>query len=250
MLVISIIFVGCGDKKVNNPSGSSDTPTKLSQSNNQSKNNTSTDTSKEVITVTNQSYSPDSRIKVSYPNISGMKDQQLQEQINESIKGFALKEVLEMEKPKYYPKLTAYDLNYVMTLNNSNIISIEYKGYRDHEGVAHPSNILLAYNLDLKSNVQYKLDDLFKKKMNYRTGLTEAIKASESYQKYYEQFPNSLDSVLSSKISMFTVSDKSLKLYYEVAHVLGDYLEFEIPYDQLMDLIDTENQIWKAISTK
>jgi hypothetical protein len=49
--------------------------------------------------------------------------------------------------------------------------------------------------------------------MNYRTGLTEAIKASESYQKYYEQFPNSLDSVLSSKISMFTVSDKSLKLY-------------------------------------
>lgn len=247
ILTISVVLIGCGSKQPLNTK--TNTIPKAKEAKDDAKN-IKIEPEKVVITITTQKYSPSSIIQAQYPSISGLKDIAAQDKINNTIKGLALKEVMEMANPKYRPKLKDYELNYTATLKKPSIISIEYKGYRDHEDVAHPSNVLFTSNISLLNGKEYIINDLFRKDRDFSSKISELVKSTEAYNKYKTEYSDTIEGYIGSEIYAFTVSDKALKVYYEVPHVIGDYLEFEIPYSLMQDIIDTNGEMWKGINAK
>ena len=91
-------------------------------------------------------------VKVTYPQISDMQNTELQSKINESIKKAVLSECQE-------EGLTFYELDFETASKGSQIVSFIFKGNRNYESSAYPSNIVKTLNIDLSDGENLRLKD-------------------------------------------------------------------------------------------
>lgn len=193
----------------------------------------------------------DKGISINYPKVNIFSDKDKEDKINALIKSEALKP---LEWWKNEDTEVTLNLDYTIKYKSDNILSIEYLGYGNVKGAVHPSNIIYTTNINMKDASLIKLNDILNidaslidalKKGNYQTyseglnletaGALKEVKSSLSAKDLIEE--------LKAEDSKFYFTKDSLGISVSVAHVVGDHVEFEIAYKNLLDNINDSNEI-------
>lgn len=190
-------------------------------------------------------------IKINYPQISNLSDKVKQNKVNQIIKDNAygyLKNFSQEEIDNL-----SWDINYRITWKSNNLLSIQYSGYSYDEGAAHPVNQFYTTNVDMNKEITLRLKDLinidddfvtkFKKGKLKSTILEQRDELDRHTNQEWIEMLNNADSN-ESEIKIYLTED-SIGISVEVAHVIGDHAEFEIKYEDIPKNIKVENEIWK-----
>ena len=117
---------------------------------------------------------------ITYPSITGSGNKEIQDSFNNGAKKIVDDEIKSFNKlagefGNEGNKNTAnnsLELDYQITGQNSNFISIKFIGYL-YGGGAHGSNINISYNFDLRTGQEIKLADLFRPDSNYLNAISD-----------------------------------------------------------------------------
>jgi hypothetical protein len=147
--------------------------------------------SQNALIVTTETYTKDRKeavIQLDYPKISGLSNANAQQAMNDALKVSAMRFAAGAEKdisnrsgsePNY-----TYDIDYVVTYNQDDVISLVMSQYSDTGG-AHGMTNREAFTFSLKDGKRLLLSDLFGANPNYKqqlnTKLNKLVKAEESY---------------------------------------------------------------------
>lgn len=189
---------------------------------------------------------------VAYPEISGLPDTQMQEAINSKLKELFLNGYTsapskeEMEYPE--------DSHVGFSIDkNRDVLLVEKWGYHYPVGAAHGMPEREYCHVDLKTGKFYSLKDLFKSGARYTERLTAAVRRQMSlnlkinpFFDYYYYFTETPEVEADHS---FILGKDSLILYYypyELSSYASGFPEFEIPYGQLTDLLDTKGAFWNS----
>ncbi|MCG7379554.1 DUF4163 domain-containing protein [Paenibacillus sp. ACRSA] len=214
----------------------------------------SNDTSiKKSYKVESNNYSKNN-INIKYPKIINITNG---DKINALIKEEATRIINSYSEEKDH-----LDINYLIMLKSNDLISIQYTGSAFTEGAAYPLNVFYTSNIDINKGSRVKLIDL----IEVNEAFVEKFKEGD-YKSYNEDL-NLLDNgviteVLSGSnsidlISYFKQSDEvgqvndsgtfsyitqdAIGVSISVPHALGDHLEMEISFSNLLDNIKKGNK--------
>lgn len=138
--------------------------------------------------------------------------------------------------------LQAMDIDYKITRNDSDYLSITFEGLYNYKSSAHPIHYFDALIIDIKQCKKISLSDVYvidsnliqlvQQEAYYQ--LEEKIK-SEYIDQYIEIIGKSLADNNSDIVAFF--NDKSIGICIDIAYVLGDYCKILIDYDKLDEFI-------------
>jgi hypothetical protein len=188
---------------------------------------------------------PNKYVLVYYPVIDGLQDDAVESKINDQLKQIFVDGRKDLKEEDY---LSVED-TFTAELKN-NLLIIKRSGYDYYFGAAHGMPIKDYYHINMNTGDFYSLSDLFKKDSDYVTKLNDII--LEKINKAAED-PNSMIFVDSfetiNEDQFFTITNDSLIIYfypYDIAAYAAGFPEFEIPFDEINDIIDTSGAFWKS----
>ena len=188
---------------------------------------------------------------VEYPQISGLKSDTAEKNINQKLKSDYIGNYL---APNNADEEYAEDVTVSFTVSiNKNLIIVEKNGYWYPIGAAHGQSIMSYLYADKDSGAFYELKDLFKANSKFTNKLASIVnsqinlnnKISAISGNIYETGSNA--SVRTDQD--FIIGKDSLKVYYspyEIAPYAAGFPEFEIPYGQISDIVDTKGAFWNS----
>ncbi|WP_341876991.1 WG repeat-containing protein [Defluviitalea saccharophila] len=195
--------------------------------------------------VQEKKYAPNRYYLVYYPEIIGIKDEVTSKEVNERLRKMSKAEGInkdEIMDSTYYG-------DYIVTFFKNALIGIELNGYSYTFGAAHGMPSKVYAHINLETGDFYELKDLFKKNSNYVEILSEIIK--EQIIKEGEDSYVWLDSYQGIRPNQsFYITDTALHIYfdpYEIAPYAAGFPTFEIPFEDIMNIIDTEGDFWRNI---
>jgi hypothetical protein len=208
--------------------------------------------------VTDEKYD-DNRIKITYPQIINLNGNDKQKKINKMIKSEAL---LLVENCK--DEGAILEVNYKITLESKNILSLQFEAYENHKGAAHPLRELYTLNVNMNKCSKLKLKDLIiidnnlvDKFRQYKVSEPDINQASvlafDNILRDYsmEDLLNCFDGADSSyKTSPFTFSyltKDALGISTEDTRGVGHHVEIELKYEDIKDNLKSDNEIWKDL---
>ncbi|EHB62384.1 MULTISPECIES: WG repeat-containing protein [Paenibacillus] len=194
--------------------------------------------------VIEEKYKPNPDYLVYYPQLAGMRDQAAQQTLNTKLK--------EMSQVKYIPPNQQLDYSYTgdfdVIFYKHQLLELELTGYNYPFGAAHgmPSKVFAAINLD--NGRIYELKDLFKAGSDYVKELSRIVgKQIQEDPQYSYVFPDSYKGIAPNQ--PFNVTEDALHLVfapYEIAPYAAGFPTFTIPFTQIMNIINTEGEFWRA----
>lgn len=197
------------------------------------------------ISVRAYKFKPNKYAVVYYPVVQGLSDISIQQSIDSE-----LKTIFTQNRKKLKEK-DDLSVNDSFTAEQRNdLLIIRRNGYDYYFGGAHGTPIREYYFIDLKSGSFYTLQDLFKNNSGYVSKLSNIIKKQmKDKMKKGEMsyFPNSFKTI--NQNQRFYLKDDRLIIYfdvYEVTAYAAGFPEFEIPFKDIKDMINTEGTFWKA----
>ena len=190
-------------------------------------------------------FKPLRSVIVRYPYIEGLLDSKIQDQINEQLETIFTEARANITKED---QLTVSDSFTAQLMNN--LLMICLTGYDYPEGQAHGSPIKEYYFIDLTTGEFYELTDLFKKDSGYQDKINQFISSKiddelKSGESMY--FEDAFTGITNAQ--HFYLGSDSLTIYfypYDIAAYANGFPEFTIPFDELMDYIDTEGAFWQS----
>lgn len=197
----------------------------------------------------NQSYSimtetfTQDNIEIQYPQIKGLGDNSKEKTINELIKSDLLKNEVEEPIDTYGDGTLTMNLNYQVTMNTPELLSIVYTGNSKVEGAAFPTNEIYAITIDLKNAAKLKLSDFtvidtkLAEKIKQSTAVTNDAVKNDGMDKnaLITAIQNTDNQTLIKGLkeewayNTFYVTPNSLVVSIDVGHVIGDYALIELP---------------------
>ena len=205
------------------------------------------------ITLTGEEINRDSKLidaEVTIPKISGLRDEQWQEQLNSAIKNLALKDINNLEhdaqefaaeaekngwKFRPYPLVINYELK-----SNDRILSFVVNTYYSYGNSGYVR--VDSYNIDTVHNKLLKLKDLFKPDADYKTAINSEIKKQIELQKkqgvYYFEGEEGFKTI--SDYQSFYLDGTNLVMVFPKYSIAPGYIgtpEFEIPLTVLDDIM-------------
>lgn len=201
--------------------------------------------------ITKESY-VNQDIQINYPQINNLNDINKQKKINELIKDDAFKTLNNFKDGN---RKLSIEINYDIKYNSSNLISIQYLGYIYVEKAAHPSNMFFITNININMGSKIKLKELINinddfvekfKHGKYKTWDSNLNLESEGVLNYVlEDYTNQeLIEYFNTVEPYFFFTKDSIGISIEVAHAIGDHVEFEMKYIDITDNIKNENEVW------
>lgn len=205
------------------------------------------DVSGEGFLIAKENYT-ENEISINYPQISNLDDSNLQEKVNDIIKDEALKVL------SYYPTLENelnLEIDYEISRNDGDILSIKYSGLGFVKGAAHPNNLFYTTTIKMENGTRLQLPDLvaideifvntFKEKGHSPQPEYEVVLKEMSNEDLLKRF-NSADSLdhIGTELQTDTFSyltDDSLGISITVPSALGDHAEYEIKLSDIKDFI-------------
>lgn len=210
--------------------------------------NTTKNDSIDKYTLTSKAYTSNN-ITITYPQISNLSDTSKSDSINKLLENVALN-LLKSYTQDEINSLTM-EVNYKVTLQNEQYLSIVYSGLSNIEGAAYPTSLFYTVNIDLATgsiiplssfaninNINSKLKNPSSIKV-----LADTIELSDA-QKAFLTNLNDSDLLSLLKDSDFKLSDGTIKppttgtysymtsegivVSLQVVHALGDHAEFLI----------------------
>jgi hypothetical protein len=184
---------------------------------------------------------------ITYTVLEGLEDTGLQDELNriieEEAKGYWSYQEPDAEDPYFFPIL---DVNCSVMINKD-LMHIELGVYEYWLGAAHGGYYWGNTYVNTRDGKIYTIDDLFISPEAGRKRLSE--KVTEGMQEEPERYFQ--DYVEPEQIQTFHLENDGLIIYfgeYEIAPYAAGLPEFYIPFSEIMDLIDTQGDFWKAFN--
>jgi len=187
------------------------------------------------------------------PQISGMGDATLQTRINKEIEQF----VLSLRNPSPESSLKG---DFEVSFYNGNLLGIHLWCFSYTRGAAHPNKFDTGIHVDLNTGQVYSLVDLFKAGTDYNSRIKELCFHNEtSYRlRNNNHWADCIEDDWTYEAPFacywpsqgeFLLRADSIRVYVSDA-VCGAISGYSVPYSDLMDIIDTDSSLWKAISSR
>lgn len=194
--------------------------------------------------VIEKKYKPNKDYLVYYPQIEGMFDLGAEQKVNEELK--SLSQVKPVQSGIQLE--SSYTGDFSIKFYKDQLLVTEIEGYDYPFGAAHGMPYRVYAHINLINGAIYKLADLFKKDSDYVKVLSDIIaKQIKEDDQYSYVFPDSYKGI--SVDQPFFVDNKTLYIYfepYEIGPYAAGFPTFKIPFDEIMDIINTEGEFWKS----
>ncbi len=217
-------------------------------------------------------YQVEDYILIIYPQVAALEDTDLQNKINEMIKQEALLYVKDFEEDEIKGNL---EVNYVITWQSNHLLSIQMIGCRNSHYTAYPTDYIHTLNINMTTGKKILLSELFHVNDEFilrlkdkseiqlyyyssnnklmkdqyfndpanRSIIIDYIFGKESYYNFNEADKNN------SGIYTYLTKD-SLGISFETINVMGDHIELEIIYDDILEFMNEENEVWNDFPDK
>lgn len=193
--------------------------------------------------VIEQKYKPNKDYLVYYPQVLEIVNTQAQSSVNSKLAALSLVKPIENKQLDYN-----YYGDFSVEFFKKNLLVLEISGYQYYFGAAHGIPIKAYPNINLINGNFYVLKDLFKQDCNYIMILSEIIGNQIKNNKEYSYvFPDSFKGIKPNQT--FYVDENNLYIYfepYEIAPYAAGFPTFKIPFDGIMNIIDTTGEFWRA----
>ncbi|KGX83522.1 WG repeat-containing protein, partial [Pontibacillus marinus] len=190
--------------------------------------------------VLRMKYKPNPDYLVYYPVVRGMEDTSVQKQVNDKLKGISqVKPIPSDEKLEY-----SYTGDFEIEFFKKYLVVVEMNGSQYYFGAAHPMPTKIYSNIDLVSGTFYELKDLFKEGAPYVKVISDIVE-QQIVEQEINVFPDSYKGIQPDQ--PFYVNEESLFIYfppYEITPYVAGFPTFEIPFSEIMDIIDTKGEFW------
>ncbi|MDM5334287.1 WG repeat-containing protein [Ureibacillus composti] len=198
----------------------------------------------EQIQIIEEKYKPNVNFFVYYPRIVGIQNKQVQKKTNQELKRLSnLQKISPNEALSY-----VYEGDFVIESLIKDLLTMQFTGYEYHFGAAHGTGIQNFVTLNVKNGEFYELQELFKPQIDFITKISDIIKEQmlKEPEKYF-----SIDLYKGIKPNQnFTVTEDTLTIYFdsgEIAAYAVGFPKFTIPFSEIMELINEEGELWKAL---
>lgn len=179
-------------------------------------------------------------IKIEYPVITGLIDEDMQKSINKII----MAEALKVYNYYDYEDRGHLELDVIsnITLENESVLSIQYYGLGYVENAAHPNKLFYTTNIDLLTGVKMKLADYINIEDDFVNmfigGEFKYVGplGEEPDLGYYGTYDMAKEGLINADNmgSIFSyLTNDSIGISIPVAHAIGGYALFEIGYDDI-----------------
>lgn len=193
--------------------------------------------------INEKKYNPNRNYLVYYPQLGGVKDKNKEKAINEKLSSLSqVKDVGSGELE--YSYLGGFNISFF----KKDLLVLELWGYNYPFGAAHGMPSRVYVHINLKNGNFYELKDLFKKNSDYVKRLSDIIQ--KQIDEKGEQLGVWKDQYKGIKENQpFYVTEDALHIYfepYEIAPYASGFVTFDIPFAEIMDIVDTKGAFWKA----
>jgi hypothetical protein len=203
------------------------------------------------IKLNEEKYRPDRDTLVYYPQIAGLKDSSIKDQLNTYLKQEALKYIpLQAEKSDFFYR-QSIGASYSVTWVKQSLLVLEYSSYV-YSGGAHGMPAMYHLHIDLQSGHIYELKDLFKKDSLYIQEISRILNDQMQLNGLeLGMFEHSIESFETIRAEQpFYILNDVLNIYfppYEMGSYAAGFITLQIPLPDLDEIIDQEGAFWKAI---
>lgn len=176
-------------------------------------------------------------VKVTYPQLSGMENAELQTKLNAGIKQAVL-------QGSTAEGLSAYEYSYETASMGAGVVSFVFKGYVNYEGSAYPVNEVKTLNLNLLTGENLRLKDYadvatvvssLEMDMGYEV-VSEGISKEDfsaflnngyvtDYAMTMLDYDTDFKNLSLVPTGYSCIRDNHLVLFVETEHAMGDYVE-------------------------
>lgn len=159
--------------------------------------------------------------RIYYPQLSGLSNQQAEQQINKSLLQTVNGLIREQERVQIQGN-TQMQGSYEVKTNERGIFSVTMSNFAYTPPMAHPMTFLGSLTADVQTGKIYNLRELFKPGSDYVRVLSENIKK----QVQQRQIPTLNPFTTISPEQDFYVADKSLVIYFQLYELSPYYVGF------------------------
>ena len=229
--------------------------------------------------VVEKKYCPNRFMLVYYPQLSGLDDDDLQKQLNEKFidlshfqsevkldnqfsysksddqvaplklddQASSLKLSNQLLGDPFYYTDYEYSSDFVVEFFNQDLLTLVISNYKLTFGRFNPLTEKTFLNINLNNGKSYRLQDLFSAGANYKENLNRIIKDILKKRNHLgTDFPGVRED------HDFIVKKDKLVIYFRPYQLTfyPFFADFHIAYSQLMEIIDSDSQLWKSIKGK
>lgn len=213
------------------------------------------------LSVNKLKYRRDYLTYIEYPEVTGIENKAVQDGINTKLKKDFIGQYLVSKSEnqngenddEYYESI---DIGFSVT-KNKDLLIIQKSGYVYPIGAAHGMPSQEYFYIDTKTGAFYELKDLFQTNSKYTEKLTSIVNSQIALNTRVSaisgEFQYDTTNVEVAKDQDFILGTDSIKIYYypyEIACYAAGFPEFEIPYGQIIDIIDTKGAFWNSFDKK
>ena len=205
-----------------------------------------------VIPLSNQykinelKFKPNKDYLVYYPQIEGIKNRRAQQNVNNKLK--VLSQVKNV--PSNVQLEADYTGDFSVEFFQKNLLVLELAAYDFPFGAAHGMPTRVYPHIDLVSGSFYELKNLFKPNSNYVKVISDIVGEQIKTDPQYEYvFPDTYKGIKPDQ--PFYVDENNLYIYftpYEIAPYAAGFPTFKIPFKDIMSIINTQGEFWKAFN--
>ncbi len=205
--------------------------------------------------------------KLTVPQLDGLSDKSIEDALNEQIRkdllamaGFSDQTTLPTDESAIDADAT-FEQTFKVLLQSNDVLSIAYSAYESYKGAAHPNNLYRTFTYDLSTGKSLAFSDcvtadesLIKLIREYqvpdgtdRDVVVEGVKyINENYDdQALITMLKSLDTSNTSATSFWKPGVLGLNL--ETIHVIGDYVQLELPLVYVEKSIRTDRDVCQKL---
>lgn len=202
---------------------------------------------KENILVKENKYNPTLGCSIYYPKLENLENKKVEEKINNQIYKLFVNNMV--DKIKEEEKNTTVKIDYKIKIYNDLLI-VQKNCFNCKMIDEKIIPIEETYHIDLNTGNLYELKNLFKPNVNYVERLTDIIR-NEMKEKDREgvYFLEEFNGIKEDQD--FILFKDYLQLYFypsEVVSHADGFPRFNIPYEEINDILDTDSKFWKALN--
>lgn len=191
-----------------------------------------------------EKYKPNINYLAYEPQVEGMTDLGIQVGVNKQLMELSgHKEIKEDEALDY-----TYYANFDVQYYNKNLLVLKLVSSTYPFGAAHPMPTMQTPVINLVTGKFYKLDDLFKSDVDWKsqlnTILQDMVKNNMMYDTLFEG-----TKVMIEDNQNFYVDQEALYIYYppyDIGPYSSGFITFRIPYTEISSLLNQNGDFWKA----
>lgn len=194
--------------------------------------------------IIEEKFKPNVDYLVYYPQIQGMDNKNVEQVVNNKLKELSQVKDIDSDVKLDYSYTGDFSVEFFI----KSLAVLQINDYEYHFGAAHGMPTLDYPHIDLISGRFYELKDLFKFNSNYVKVISDIIgNQIKDDDKYSYLFPDAYKGIEANQ--PFYVDQNNLYIYfapYEIAPYAAGFPTFQIPFSQLMNIINTQGEFWRS----